>query len=97
MIEISETELDRVAGAGFLGTLLGNHILHSVDATNAFFNAVAPIGQALNAIPFVAPIHELGDTLIGAGLKIDEGIGRLLGGNYTLKHPYHVTEEWGRG
>lgn len=97
MIELSTNELDEVAGAGFLGTLIGNHLLQSVDATNAFFNAVAPIGQALNAVPFVAPIHELGDTIIGAGLKIEEGIGRLLGGDYTLQQPYHVTEEWGRG
>lgn len=97
MIELSQNDIEQVAGAGFFSNIIGNEILHSVDLVNGFFNAVAPIGQALNNIPFVAPIHELGDSIIGIGLKLSEGVGHALGGDYALKQPYHVTQEWGRG
>lgn len=97
MIELSQKDIEQVTGAGLLSSIVGNNILQAVDLTNAFFNAVAPIGQALNAIPFVAPVHELGDTLIGAGLKISAGVGKALGATYELSQPYHVTVEWGRG
>jgi len=89
MRQLDERELDRVNG-GFIGTAL----IAGVNAGNAFFNAVAPIGLALNQLgPGVAAAHQRVDASIYAAYKATAALGYALGGVGTVN--YHYTSEWG--
>ncbi|HFZ2535823.1 TPA: hypothetical protein ACIJ22_006327 [Pseudomonas aeruginosa] len=94
--ELTLNEIDAVSGAGLLGATVGNLLQFGVDVSNGVLNAVAPIGQALNLIPGVSPIHQLGDFTIATLQTAANGIGGLLGGTYQPAHPNHYQEEWGK-
>lgn len=93
MKELSSQEIDQVSGASFFGAI-GNLLMAGVDASNGFFNTVAPIGLFLNLIPFVKPVHELGDLIIFGVQNFFSSIGFALGGRYTPVNKSHFTSEW---
>lgn len=92
--DLSLEEIEAVSGGFILDRLLGSTLQAGVDVSNGLLNAVAPIGQALNLIPGVAPIHYAGDKIIAGIQSAVSQTGTLLGGNYTLTQPSHFGQEW---
>lgn len=92
--ELSLEEIEAVSGGFALGQLFGSVLQAGVDVSNGLLNAVAPIGQALNLIPGVAPIHYAGDKIISGIQGVASQAGDLLGGTYTPSQPNHFTQEW---
>ena len=86
--ELTQLELEEVAGAG----LLGNSIQAGSNLVAGLLNAVAPLGKAISLIPGVGIVHYLGDAVIQTATDAAYNLGSSVGGNLN-KVDMHFNQE----